>query len=207
MILADLAPITWDGIVVIGVAVLGGIPAYVSIQVRLAQLRATADEGTRWRKEYDERMDRLELEKMQERVNTLWMFQMRRGRLEVTEKGLGEFHSPLELGEVAKQAIAPMEAELKRWYRNEDGDRWSMPDFIVNLEKNFGERLTEEVCPAAGVDHAGCWWIAASVLRPMEADASEEWRKELQDMQVSTLPPISPPCPPPGHMKFSMTQN
>jgi hypothetical protein len=51
------------------------------------------------------------------KVDTLWLFQLRRGEAEIVARGLGTQHSPLLVGAEARRWLDPIAADLRAWYR------------------------------------------------------------------------------------------
>jgi hypothetical protein len=50
------------------------------------------------------------------KVDTMWIFQMRRGVSEVVDKGIGERNSPLKFNEEARAKLDPIKDELIKYY-------------------------------------------------------------------------------------------
>jgi|ERR1041385_4194416 uncharacterized protein YbcI len=120
------------------------------------------------------RLDGCGLEQMKERVDTMWIFQLRRGLSELEQKGLGKTNSPMRLTKAATQAIEPLREDLKKFYEEIGGDKLGIVDLAVKIEQSFGHRIAEEVCNVCGVTQSGCLILAIAMLRPVTTRALNE---------------------------------
>lgn len=109
----------------------------------------------------------VKLARIEVKVDTMWLYQLRRGLSEVQIKNLGEFNSPLHIGPDAEKYIRPLVPDLQAYYKKIDGERLSVIDLAVKLEQQFGNRIASEVCIKAGIHDAACLIMAISVLRPV----------------------------------------
>lgn len=114
-----------------------------------------------------ERFDDFEPEKVSERVNTMWAFQLRRGFSEVEINNLGKINSPVILSTRAENLIEPLVPDLRAFYQEIDGPNLNLVDLASAIEQKFGERLAREVCIPAEIHDAACLIIAMSKLRPV----------------------------------------
>jgi hypothetical protein len=114
-----------------------------------------------------QRLDNCKLEQIQERVDTMWAFQLRRGLREVAQKGLGKINSPITLTREAESLMQPLVPELKQFYKIIHGEELGLVDLAIKLEQQFGHRLSEEVCTKASISDAACLVLAIAMLRPI----------------------------------------
>lgn len=102
------------------------------------------------------------LAKMEERVDTLWQFQMRRAMSEVVEKGLGTMNSPLQFTADVMAYLLPIKDDLvKAWH-----EKLSLLDdagALLEIEREFGERLFKFVCIPCKLTHGACLILALAV--------------------------------------------
>lgn len=122
------------------------------------------------RKDIDDVLERLEvfdLGRTKFCVETLWVFQLRRGMLEAVTNDLGTEKSPFRLTASASQLLEPILPELKAFYKEIGGDKIGIVELSVALESKFGEKIVEEVCKKVNVTKAACMVVAISMLRPI----------------------------------------
>lgn len=108
------------------------------------------------------------LARIEVKVDTMWLFQLRRGMSEIHNRALGGFQSPLQLTPEAATFINPLAPELKVFYDNIHGEKLSLVELAIELEKEFGQRISQDVCIKAGIHDAACLIMALSVLRPVK---------------------------------------
>jgi hypothetical protein len=86
------------------------------------------------------RLGRLELQ-----VATMWEFTLRRAHVEVVDSGFGTRNSPLRLNESATVLMSKMETELRALYAEMKKPVLDQ-DLALAIERQFGERIMDEVC-------------------------------------------------------------
>ena len=102
------------------------------------------------------------------KIDTLWDFHMKRGQIEGLHMGAMTRNSPLSLTQVARDWFTSLEADVKTWYRKTD-KRVSDRDLFVLLEKEFGQRITDEICIPHQITREVC--LAGAVLICRECDS------------------------------------
>lgn len=141
-----------------------------------------------------DRLDRVKLEEIKERVHIMWLFQLRRGLAETEMKGLGQSDSPLTLTEEAMNTIKPMVPELKAFYEKIGGDKVGLIELAIELETEFGTRIVKTICNKIQVSDAACLVIAIAQLRPIGLAIidEEEQRVRLEVLDHKRLRDLSP---------------
>jgi len=104
------------------------------------------------------------LSKVEVHTTTLWEFVLRRGMAEAIQKGAATMNSPIRLTAEAIEWMAGLSIELREAYE----DRWKDLDDValsVAIEKEFGERITVEVCLPHNITNSACLLIARAVAK------------------------------------------
>ena len=112
--------------------------------------------------QWDTVMERLS--KVELHSTTMWEFVLRRGMAEAIQKGAATLNSPLRLRPEALEWMAGLSTELRKAY----DERWKDLDDIglcVAIEKEFGDRITMEVCLPHNITNAACLLIACAVAK------------------------------------------
>jgi hypothetical protein len=117
--------------------------------------------GFVWR--FSSRFAALEL-----KANTVWDYLMRRGEAEGLRVGALTKNSPVSLTDGARERLAPLEADLKAWYRRA-GRKLVDRDLSAALEKEFGQRIADWVAVPHGLHQGTC--LLAAVLLCREVDS------------------------------------
>jgi hypothetical protein len=147
-----------------------------------------------------ERLDRVDVEQMKERTNTMWILQLRRGLVEAETRGLAMQESPLTLTDEAMRFLGPLIPKLRQFYRQMGGDQLSLIELADALEIHMGHEITEVVCRKVmgtgghPVSDAACLVLAIAVLRPISTDTiNEQAESTLAESQklaaLRDLPP------------------
>jgi len=106
----------------------------------------------------------IKISKIEVKVETLWDFVMRRTKTEALAKGLGDFNSPFKATEQSKDWFSE---ELKRDIRDSYNSKWcklSDRELFFEIEKEFGERICQEVCIPNKLD-GSCIWVAIDIAK------------------------------------------
>lgn len=113
------------------------------------------------------RIDRLE-----DKVTTIWEFQMRRAATEAIQKGIGYMNSPLIIDQEAKAWFDELAEKLQAFYASLDKNI-SDTDLALEIEKKFGDDIVKVVCIPKGLYQGACLLIAAAVAKdcPENKDA------------------------------------
>ena len=80
----------------------------------------------------------------------------------------------LRLTDKANQTIAPLVPELKQFYQVINGDKLGLVQLAIEIEKQFGRRLTEEVCKTIQISGGACLILAIGQLRPLTESSMDE---------------------------------
>lgn len=152
--------INFGNVLTMVVMAIGAIGAYFDLKSRSVMNKTSITS-------LKDRFDNFEPEKVSERVNTMWAFQLRRGFSEVEINNLGKINSPVVLSARAESLIEPLVPDLRAFYQEVDGPNLSLVDLASAIESKFGERLAREVCIPANIHDAACLIIAMSKLRPV----------------------------------------
>ncbi len=99
-------------------------------------------------------MGRLEL-----KVDTLWEFMMRRARSEAIKEGVAKRNSPIEVTQEAKNWMRPLIVPIREFYAKL-GRHLSEAQLAYEIERQFGDRIVEEVCIPHGLSMGACLLIA-----------------------------------------------
>jgi hypothetical protein len=130
-------------------------------------LRSRAKSNAKNIEELVRRLNTAELEKLKVCVDTMWLFQLRRGLTEVETKGLGKINSPVQLTDQANELMKPLLRDLREFYETINGEQLGIVELAVAIEQQFGHRLIEEVCKKVGITDAACLVLAIGQLRPI----------------------------------------
>jgi hypothetical protein len=124
------------------------------------------------------------LVKLEQRLDNLWDFQLRRASVEALQRGIGKMNSPLILSEEAKSWMAELAAELKTFYRR-FGRTLSVAQLAEEIERRYGDEIVKKVCIPHGLFQGACLLIAMEVAREVD--------REVEKDVVPGLPPVLPP--------------
>lgn len=109
----------------------------------------------------------IRMAKIELKVDTMWTFQLRRGFGEALEGGLLERNSPIKLTEKAKNAFNQMRDELQRYYTRQ-GVRMTDGELALAIERQFGQRLIDDICIPLGVKDAACLILAVATAKGID---------------------------------------
>ena len=107
---------------------------------------------------------------LEEKVNVMWGFQLKRGFVEATNQGIRDAlltrNSPIKLTPKAFDLFEPMLRDLKAYDKR--NQKLPYNDYILGLEREFGIRITNEVCAPTGLHSGACLLIAAAIAKGEE---------------------------------------
>ena len=166
--------ISIGNLITIGLIVLGGVRAWFAIRERATRNSDKLEELTK-------RIDGADLERLKVCVETMWLFQLRRGLAEVETKKLGTSNSPVILTKKANDLMQPLLPELKQFYNVIHGEELGIVELAIELERQFGNRLVSEVCKKVGITDAACLVLAIGQLRPIGPDTLREALEQCED--------------------------
>lgn len=102
---------------------------------------------------------------LNQRVDLIWDFLMRRALSEGLAKGLVIQNSPLRvIDDKARAAYEPLLGRL-RVFGEKTGRRMTERELFIELEKRFGEEMSRTVCPALELSAGACLHVAAALMR------------------------------------------
>ena len=102
--------------------------------------------------------------KLELKIDTLWDFQLRRGRVEAVRQGLATKNSPVTVTEEAKSRIKDLVEPLRAIFINL-GDDPKDRDLAIAIEKYFGDELVDKICIPLKVSQGACLIIAMAVAK------------------------------------------
>jgi len=100
------------------------------------------------------------------KVETMWMFQIRRGVSEAIVQGIATKNSPLKFDEAALKRLEPLKEELVSFVHELPPDT-SDPEAMLMIENKFGSKIVDTVCIPTGLSHASCLLLAYSVAKQL----------------------------------------
>lgn len=112
--------------------------------------------------EFDERLLQVE-----QRIELLWEFQLRRAKVEALRQEIGTVNSPLKISEEAKSWMKELAHELRAFYRKL-GRTLSETQLAEEIERRFGKEIVEKVCLPHGLFQGACLLIAMEVAKEMD---------------------------------------
>lgn len=110
------------------------------------------------------------------KVNTVWDFLMRRGQVELVEKGWGTRHSPVQLNVEAFESILPLIDDIVRFYvqLKKRKPQITERDMFIAIESKFGEQLVERICIPMNVQLGACVIAVIESCKIVVAQAAME---------------------------------
>lgn len=102
--------------------------------------------------------------KMEFQVKTLWDYLMDRARTEVVTKGLGTVNSPIAVNEETRRMYDGMIGDLRAFYRRL-GVKLSERELFIAITRQFGARITQEICIPYGLIAGSCIAIAVALAQ------------------------------------------
>lgn len=185
--LAILGPLTWDGVIVLTIGVVGVFPFAIKILIDLAMLKENRkDNGVK----LDELKKALEEsdEKLEQKFNgfdvlkdqhnqlwadrqSLWNFIRLKGDIEAEKAGYGQRHSPLQMSEgekcdFAREVYKPIIIDLVHFYKGLTTEiRSNEASVYREIASNFSEMLNNECSTKLGVNQDSCISIAIALIK------------------------------------------
>ena len=119
-------------------------------------------------------VDRLEkfedrINSIEQRIETLWDFQLRRASVEALSSGIAVRNSPIKVTPEAKEWMQSLAAELRAFYRKM-GRTLSTSQLAEEIERRFGKEIVDKVCIPHGLFQGACLLIAMEVAKEPEPD-------------------------------------
>ncbi len=99
------------------------------------------------------RMGQLEL-----KIDTVWDFLIRRGQVELVNRGWGTKNSPVELTAVTFESILPLISDIVVFYAKlkKANPKIKERDMFIAIESQFGEQLVDRICIPMHVQLGAC---------------------------------------------------
>jgi hypothetical protein len=156
------------------IAILGNAITAGTILVAFVQIR---------RGDADKReVEIAKMARIEDRVETLWNFHIRRGMVEAVHKGVADMNSPIEMRDDSLKVVEGLREDLLDWYEKLGRPDITNRDLFIEIEKHFGDRLLFEVCKPYGFKEGTCILLCIAVIRgnnKIEFDLSST-RAEIQ---------------------------
>ncbi len=128
--------------------------------------------------------------RMEVKVDTLWLFQLRRGMIEAEQKGLATYNSPVCLTGKAEEVLEPLLPPVKEFYKKIKGHTLGIVDLSMLIEEAFWPDIVEKVCKPVGVSEGACLVLVIAKIRGLEVgDLSNPRVQKLINMPLKDLPP------------------
>lgn len=102
--------------------------------------------------------------RLEERVESVWDFLLRRAAVEAVSRGVATMNSPVTFSTEARSWLAHLAPELRAFY-NGEGQGLSENDLASAIERRWGARLAEEVCIPHDLSLGACLLLAIEVAR------------------------------------------
>jgi hypothetical protein len=97
--------------------------------------------------------------------NETWTdFHVRRSWSEIYGKGIATRNSPLHVAPETREWIAPLADKLNAFY-NRIGRNMTQRELFLEIERNFGDQLLNEVCIPRGLSQGACIIIAMESMK------------------------------------------
>jgi hypothetical protein len=98
---------------------------------------------------------------MEVKVDTLWLFQLRRGEAEALRHGFATKNSPISvIDNRARDAFPPDLANALHGYFARQGRHLTRVEMAAEIERRFGPRIVDEVCIPQGISNGTCLILA-----------------------------------------------
>lgn len=131
------------------------------------------------------------LTELEVKVETMWLFHLRRGMAEAVDKGLGTLNSPLVVNDKARQVFGDFGKELEEFYR-QLARTLSDAELALEIEMRFGDRILKEVCVPNDMKYGSCLLIAVAIAKQcLRIDLTESVNalvKKADDIQNPPQP-------------------
>ena len=159
-----LANALWGNLLTIPVIVL--VPTMVGIFSVIGTIWAITSAFAR----LSYRAGRLEL-----KVDTLWDFIIRRGKVEAVKMEWGELHSPIRLNVRGLDVVKPFLDKFLPFYIQllQRNPPMAEQEMYIEFEREFGDFIMEKMCIPLGVTAGACLIAIVAACR-MEHEKHEE---------------------------------
>lgn len=100
---------------------------------------------------------------MEIKLELIWNFLMERAMASMITNGLGTINSPLMIEDKAVEWFDPVKSELKALYHKNP----KLHDYQLafEIQKQFGDWITKNVCIKHGIANGECLLIATSIAK------------------------------------------
>lgn len=128
----------------------------------LAKQQAELADATKVSEDLDAICDKLT--QLEVKVETMWLFHLRRGMAEAVDKGMASLNSPLVVNGKAREVFGVLGKELEDFYK-QLGRELVDAELALELERKFGDRILKEVCIPNDMKYGACLLIAVSLAK------------------------------------------
>jgi hypothetical protein len=104
------------------------------------------------------------LAKMELKIDTVWDFQIRRAQSEALMQGVATKNSPVTVTDEAKQWMKPLLMPIREFY-SKLGRHLSDRELVIEIERQFGDRILNEICIPHGLSAGACLLIALQAAK------------------------------------------
>jgi hypothetical protein len=100
---------------------------------------------------------------LNEKVNTMWAAQLRRGQLEGERTGVLLPERPHRINQEVWDGFVPIRDQIRLIYRRNPAQTDN--DLALEIEKNYGEWIVENICRRFGIQEMACLLAAVIVAK------------------------------------------
>jgi hypothetical protein len=103
----------------------------------------------------------IKIARIEVKVDTCWRFLLRRGEAEAVLRGYATKNSPVSVSDERALKVFPADlAEAIQGYFNRLARHLTLVELAAEIERNFGDRLVDEVCIPHGITEGACLVLA-----------------------------------------------
>jgi len=106
----------------------------------------------------------MKFSKLQERVDLMWDFLMRRAMSLAITNGYGEVNSPFKINTKSEKLFANLKDELQAFYTS-TGKNMTDGELMLEIEKQWGNKILKEICIPHNMTDGECLVIAAAIAK------------------------------------------
>jgi hypothetical protein len=109
-------------------------------------------------------LDRIKYKNIEDRLDLVWDYLIKRAETEFILKGLGTINSPYLITDEVRSWYAPIAKDLKNFY-NKVGINLTNRELFTMIDKEFGEWIKINVCIPHGLEAGSCILAAIAVAK------------------------------------------
>lgn len=106
----------------------------------------------------------VKITRLEVRVEVIWNFLLKRAIVEGVDKGLMTLNSPVRITNKATSVLGVMTKELQEKYKT-TWNKLSENELAFVIEKEYGDRLVQEVCLPNNITLGVCLLIATAIAK------------------------------------------